>query len=240
MILNLTAEQWRKVEDFQAAEMTKIIEDGAHDLRMAMTPHFAEIGSWLTEGDGALALEIGCGPGRYVALLHSLGYRVIAADPSRYPSWELIAREGITFHDGVVAEELPYQDESFDAVACMGALLYFKDAGKAFAEMRRVLKPGGRLVVKTINRTNLFRLVRGRNLDPATVNVYTERELASELDKHGFDVARTSSYGFYSPWFEARWWLAVNGQISLGTQQILSSLCPRRYRMSVHAYATRR
>lgn len=241
MSLDLTAEQWRRIEAFQSREMTQFAKDRDFARRMALLPHYGEIGSWLTETDNAAAvLEIGCGPGRYVAMLHSLGYRVTGADPYRYPSWDLIAKEGITFDEKVLVEDLPYADGSFDAVACMGALLYFKDAGKALREIRRVLKPGGKLIVRTVSRTNLYKLVRGRNLDPATVNVYTESELRTTLEAHGFDVARTSSYGFYMPWFEARWWLAVNGQIPLKAQQIMSSLCPRRFRINVNAYAVRR
>ena len=45
------------------------------------------------------------------------------------------------------AEALPFADESFDAVGCQFALMFFDDRPGALREMWRVLKPGGRLVV---------------------------------------------------------------------------------------------
>jgi SAM-dependent methyltransferase len=41
------------------------------------------------------------------------------------------------------AMQLPFDDESFDAVVCQFGAMFFPDRAKAFAEARRVLKPGG-------------------------------------------------------------------------------------------------
>jgi len=45
------------------------------------------------------------------------------------------------------AEELPYQDESFDAVFHIGGINFFDDKARAIAEMVRVAKPGTRIVI---------------------------------------------------------------------------------------------
>lgn len=42
------------------------------------------------------------------------------------------------------AEQLPFEDETFDAVLCSLGLMYVPDPGRALAEMHRLLKPGGR------------------------------------------------------------------------------------------------
>ncbi len=42
------------------------------------------------------------------------------------------------------AQSLPFEDASFDAVVCQFGVMFFPDKPKAFAEARRVLKPGGR------------------------------------------------------------------------------------------------
>ncbi len=53
----------------------------------------------------------------------------------------------IEWHEGDAAE-LPFPDESFDVVTCQMGLMFF-DRSAALAEMRRVLAPGGRVVVNT-------------------------------------------------------------------------------------------
>jgi len=45
------------------------------------------------------------------------------------------------------AQDLPYPDNSFDRVVCQFGLMFFTDRSAALAEMRRVLKPGGRLAL---------------------------------------------------------------------------------------------
>jgi SAM-dependent methyltransferase len=44
------------------------------------------------------------------------------------------------------ATQLPFPDESFDAVVCQFGVMFFPDKPKAFAEARRVLRPGGTFV----------------------------------------------------------------------------------------------
>jgi SAM-dependent methyltransferase len=43
------------------------------------------------------------------------------------------------------AQALPFEDESFDAVTCRLGIMYFVDLPKALREVRRVLKPSGRV-----------------------------------------------------------------------------------------------
>ena len=50
------------------------------------------------------------------------------------------------------AMQLPFGDESFDAVACQFGVMFFPDRAQAFAEMRRVLRPGGILVFNAWDR----------------------------------------------------------------------------------------
>jgi ubiquinone/menaquinone biosynthesis C-methylase UbiE len=45
------------------------------------------------------------------------------------------------------AEHLPFADRSFDTVVCTYALCSVRDDGRAISEMRRVLRPGGRLIL---------------------------------------------------------------------------------------------
>jgi SAM-dependent methyltransferase len=78
--------------------------------------------------------------------------RVVAIDfaaPMVAAARRLAAARGVTNIDvrEMDAEHLDFPDESFDAVTCACGLMFFPDAARAVSEMRRVLKPGGRLAV---------------------------------------------------------------------------------------------
>jgi SAM-dependent methyltransferase len=65
------------------------------------------------------------------------------------PAMLAIAREkgdGIEFLEGN-AQELPFEDGSFDLVTCQQGLQFFPERERALAEFRRVLTPGGRVLV---------------------------------------------------------------------------------------------
>ena len=110
-------------------------------------PATDELANGLLQDVGTKVLELGVGPGRYAALLQALGFETIGVDPIAYDSWEPLGRRGrMKFMSGIKAEALPFEDRTFDHVACMGALLYFEDPERALQEIRRVLKPGGHLV----------------------------------------------------------------------------------------------
>lgn len=50
------------------------------------------------------------------------------------------------------AQQLPFADADFDAVVCQFGAMFFPDKAKAFAEMRRVLRPGGTLLFNVWDR----------------------------------------------------------------------------------------
>src|SRR5262245_50929229 len=102
------------------------------------------------------ALDAGCGTGFQAAILDGMGYAVHGVDLSR----ELLgrAREKLLRAPLVQGdlEDLPYRDGSFDAVTCCGSTLsYLGDAGRALAEIARVLRPDGRLLIECEGRWTL-------------------------------------------------------------------------------------
>ncbi len=50
------------------------------------------------------------------------------------------------------AQSIPFEDETFDAVIANHMLYHVPDRPKAIAEIKRVLKPGGRLIATTIGK----------------------------------------------------------------------------------------
>jgi ubiquinone/menaquinone biosynthesis C-methylase UbiE len=91
------------------------------------------------------------GPGHLAGEAAARGALVDAIDFSEAMVGEAKARfSGIGFREGD-AEALPYDDLSFDAVACCFGLLHLPDPAQGVREAHRVLKPGGRYSVTLWN-----------------------------------------------------------------------------------------
>jgi demethylmenaquinone methyltransferase / 2-methoxy-6-polyprenyl-1,4-benzoquinol methylase len=110
-------------------------------------------------GPGSDALDVCCGTGDLaLELRRRIGAdgRVVGCDFSE-PMLELARRksgeEGLAVEFGWAdALDLPYGDESFDAVTIGFGARNLADLDKGIAEMARVLRPGGRLVILEITR----------------------------------------------------------------------------------------
>jgi SAM-dependent methyltransferase len=99
--------------------------------------------SLLGGGDG-LCLDLGCGPGLYAGILGDTGRRVVGVDISRDQLRLAKAREVVAAAD---ASHLPFRDRSFDDVACIWVHGDLDDLPAVLAEVARVLRPGGRLLL---------------------------------------------------------------------------------------------
>ncbi|MEE8375473.1 MAG: bifunctional 2-polyprenyl-6-hydroxyphenol methylase/3-demethylubiquinol 3-O-methyltransferase UbiG [Acidimicrobiia bacterium] len=109
-------------------------------------------------GSESRVLDVGSGGGFLTATLSDAGYEVIGIDPSTTSIRE--ARDNVQAHFAVaVGENLPFRDDSVDAVTCSEVLEHVEDVAAVVAEISRVLRPGGLLVFSMPNRTALSRLV---------------------------------------------------------------------------------
>jgi len=234
--------KWRVVHNRLRVERARFLSDHEFARRAAERPLYGRIGQGLPEiWDGKpRILELGCGDGRFVAMLVSLGYDVVGVDPLEYPAWKDFEDvSNVSLKSGVKAESLPFEDAVFDAVVCMGALLYFEDPDASLNEIRRVLKSEGRLILRTVNRSNLYTLCTSKRLDPASRNLYSEQELTALLDRHGLKVRRMFSFGFWPPVLTDLWWFAANTVITPGVHRLLSALTPRGLRVNWIVFAER-
>lgn len=106
---------------------------------------------------GQVVLDLGCGPGDGAALISELGAVGIGLDYSRgmIESARLEPRLAGRLLRGD-AGRLPFRDGAFDKVICTNSFHHYPDHFLALQEMRRVLKPGGLLVLVDPRRDNLF------------------------------------------------------------------------------------
>ena len=95
---------------------------------------------------------------------------------------------------------LEFPEASFDSVVCTFSLCTIPDDAAAVAEIRRVLRPGGRFLFAEHVRSPR-KLVRGGQhlLDPLAVRFMADHHLVREplehLERHGFAVERLERYG---------------------------------------------
>jgi ubiquinone/menaquinone biosynthesis C-methylase UbiE len=102
---------------------------------------------------GLLVADIGCGPGSYHPLLHDGGCRVVGVDAS-LGMLEATQSQAATGAFTVLltqatAEHLPLAAGSCDRLLCAHMLYHVHDQLMALREMRRVVKPGGRVLIVT-------------------------------------------------------------------------------------------
>lgn len=229
----------RQIQARTVGEIERLASDPEAAAELSRHPSYAAIGTWLAPEREHRVLELGCGPGKFVAMLASLGFEVTGVDPLPYPEWELIRRHhDVDLRSGIAAESLPFPDGSFDAVACLGALLYFPEPEVALGEIRRVLPEGGRLVLRTVNRENAYTRRTGRRLDPASRNLYAAGELRELVASKGFRVERSFSWGFWPPFAPQLWWWLTTAWMPFSVNTLLSRLTPERRRINHVVLAT--
>ena len=102
----------------------------------------------------AVALDAGCGKGRYSYFLAPHVRALAALDASaaiESAATNLAAQPNVTlFHCDL--REVPFADQSFDFVCCLGVLHHLSDPRAGFRSLVRVLAPGGRLLIYVYSR----------------------------------------------------------------------------------------
>jgi ubiquinone/menaquinone biosynthesis C-methylase UbiE len=133
-------------------------------------------------GPSARVLDLGCGTGIVARLLRErLGGAArisgVDANPGMIAKARALAPD-LAWHEGN-AMALPFADGSFDLVFCQQMLQFAPDRAQAVREMRRVLAPGGRLLVSTWRSRRESPLIDGligiaeRHLGPSNDKRYS-------------------------------------------------------------------
>ena len=140
-------------------------------------------------------LDWGCGWGQVAHLMKLRGldvrafdYRPDVAEPGLYPL------ERYPDIEAWMGEDLPYEDGEFDAVLSCGVLEHVHDPDASMADIRRILRPGGRFYVyKLPNRFSYLEWVARRaglyyhGMEPDD-RIYDRRSAEALMRRHGFEV----------------------------------------------------
>lgn len=130
-------------------------------------------------------LEVACGSGQGLGYLARYARRVVGGDFDE----NIVARAKEHYGDRVDirqfdAQNLPFNNESFDVVICYEALYYFEEPGRFIQEARRILQRGGVLIICLANKD-----WTGFNPSPYSYNYFSVPELHALLREVGFEVS---------------------------------------------------
>jgi ubiquinone/menaquinone biosynthesis C-methylase UbiE len=114
----------------------------------------------------ARVLELGCGPGllwKENAHRIPVGWSITLSDFSPGmldAAWRNLVVTGRAFQfKEIDAQSIPFEDDSFHAVIANHMLYHVPDRAKAIAEIKRVLKPGGRFIATTVGENHMHEIM---------------------------------------------------------------------------------
>jgi 2-polyprenyl-3-methyl-5-hydroxy-6-metoxy-1,4-benzoquinol methylase len=173
----------------------------------------------LAAGRRGAALEVGPGSGVYVPLLARLFERVTVSDVQHaYLDAARVLAAGhpnvTVAQDDIRRTTLPAG--SFDVVLCTEVIEHIVESRVALAGMRRLLRPGGVLVLSTPQRYSpleicakiaflpgviglVRRVYREPTLPTGHVNLMTAGEVRRQLEDAGFEIRESHTSGLYIP-----------------------------------------
>jgi SAM-dependent methyltransferase len=143
---------------------------------------------------GGLVLDAGCGRSLFTEIRPRWPFRIVAADVDH----ELMRSRQAAFGDVRFlvgdAQPLPFRDGAFDAVFAGELIEHLPDPRPGVAEFRRVLRPGGTLILTTPNRLRLANLAdrSERPYSPDHLSELSYDEVGALLASEGFTVRRAT------------------------------------------------
>jgi methionine biosynthesis protein MetW len=150
---------------------------------------------------GQRLLDVGCGDGILGMLVRNRFEEIYGVDISD-KAIEVAQRRGIkAYKVNLNVEALPFEDNYFDSITCLGTLQLIYDMNTMLREFNRVLKPDGELVLTVANMRAYWRIFKlvvlgyfpRTSLDPegydgGTLHYFCYRNLKDLLEKSGFKV----------------------------------------------------
>lgn len=158
--------------------------------------HMRALRKQVSEGSNRSLLDIGCSSGLFLAEARDAGFTVEGLELS--PQTSAFAREhfGLKVTDGLL-DDAGFADESFDVVTLFDVIEHVPDPLDELARVRRILRPGGLLMLSTPNIDGLFPRAShalAKRLDywphpepPHHLFQFSVRTMRAMLEKAGFE-----------------------------------------------------
>lgn len=190
----------------QQYDQMSVIYDQRWSHYISNTLNFLK--AWAELAPTDKVLDVACGTGEFEQLIlteHS-EQNMVGVDISE--KMLTIAQQKLQAYPNVTlslasAEHLPFADQSFDVIVSASAFHYFENPAIALAEMKRVLKPNGKIMILDWCKDYLLCRICDLILkvtDPAHQQCYTQAELHGFLTASGFDITRAAKVRFGLVW----------------------------------------
>jgi SAM-dependent methyltransferase len=159
--------------------------------------------------EGKQCLEVGCARGTVSHFLRNAGGTWVHADTDRSNVQAAVS----LIKSGVIQippNVLPFPDATFDVIVSLDYLEHVHDDAAAMNEMRRVLKPGGLLLISTPTTGPTFLLNKIKPLIGLTIDKYghvregyTLENLTGRLQNQGYEILTSTTYSrFFTEFIE--------------------------------------
>ena len=154
-------------------------------------------------------LDVGCGTGEFVAFVQKNGWKAVGVEPSEQAA--AVARgRGLEVHNSSIEEVAAHPEckANFGVVSLLNVLEHVPDPVKLLCAVKRLLVPGGLVVIQVPNDFNELQLAAAQQLDrepwwvaiPDHINYFDFPSLGTLLAKNGFQVVYAQS-DFPMEWF---------------------------------------
>ena len=144
---------------------------------------------------GERVLDLGCGDGTFTAVVAQAGAEPVGVDVAEAAVGRARARHpDLQFQLAPIDGPLPFEDNRFDVLWSSEVIEHVADTARWLSEVRRVLKPGGRLLLTTPSHGRLRVALHGVEgfSEPLGdhLHLYTGRSLRTLLHEFGFSDVR--------------------------------------------------
>ena len=148
-------------------------------------------------------MDVGCGTGKYLALMQHLGWRVLGIEP-HLAAAQIARQKGIEVYNCRI-EDARLPDASVDEVALIHVIEHLSDPLATINECFRILRKGGRLVLRTPNAESLAHRVFKQNTFhlevPRHLFLFCPRSMRLLFEKSNFKAARVKSWPMSADYF---------------------------------------
>jgi SAM-dependent methyltransferase len=174
------AESVRRHEKVSARRLRKVLE------LLGKPPHEARL------------LDVGCSSGAFLLTARKLGLNTTGVEPSAEAA-ETARRAGLNVFTGFL-DGARFSDASFDAATLIEVIEHLRDPRSLLVECRRVLKPGGILLVTTPNAASWTARLMGSRWDGFSltamgghVSFFNPRSIRMIAERTGFELVRVET-----------------------------------------------